>query len=104
MKYAIFESGGKQYKAVEGATIDVDLLDAEPGAEITLDNVLLTVNDNGVSVGTPLVSGAAVKATVVGAIKGPKLIIFKYRPKKHYRVKTGHRQPYTRIKIEAIEG
>ncbi len=104
MKYAIIESGGKQYKAVEGATIDVDLLTAEPGSEITLDNVLLTVNDDAIAIGTPLLSGAAVKATVVGEVKGPKLTIFKYRPKKHYRVKTGHRQVYTRIKIEAIEG
>ena len=104
MKYAIIESGGKQYKAVEGSSIVVDRLEAEAGQEISLDQVLLLVNDNAVSVGTPVVAGAKVKATVVGEEKGPKLIIFKYRQKKHYRVKTGHRQLYTRVKIEAIEG
>ncbi len=104
MKYAIIESGGKQYKAVEGSSIVVDLLDAEAGQEISLDAVLLLVDDNDISVGTPVVQGAKVKATVVGEEKGPKLIIFKYRPKKRYRVKTGHRQVYTRLQIEAIEG
>lgn len=104
MKYVIFESGGKQYKAVEGSTVDVDRLDAEPGQEIVLENVLLSVADDSVTIGTPLVKGVSVKATVVKEQKGPKLIIFKYRPKKHYRAKTGHRQVYTRLKIEAIEG
>ncbi len=104
MKYAIIESGGKQYKAVEGSNISIDRLDAEAGQEISLDQVLLLVNDDSVSVGTPVIQGAKVKATVVGEEKGPKLIIFKYRQKKHYRVKTGHRQVYTWIKIEAIEG
>jgi large subunit ribosomal protein L21 len=104
MKYAIIESGGKQYKAVEGSSIVMDRFDSEAGQEISLDQVLLLVNDDSVSVGTPVVEGAKVKATVLGDEKGPKLIIFKYRQKKHYRVKTGHRQVYTRIKIEAIEG
>ncbi|MHC1771696.1 MAG: 50S ribosomal protein L21 [Flexilinea sp.] len=104
MKYAIIESGGKQYKAVEGSSIVMDRFDSEAGQEISLDQVLLLVNDDSVSVGTPVVEGAKVKATVIGDEKGPKLIIFKYRQKKHYRVKTGHRQVYTRIKIEAIEG
>ena len=104
MKYVIFESGGKQYKAVEGSTVDVDRLDAEPRQEIVLENVLLSVSDDSVTIGTPLVKDVSVKATVVKEQKGPKLVIFKYRPKKRYRVKTGHRQVYTRLKIEAIEG
>ena len=104
MKYAIIESGGKQYKAVEGSSIAIDRMDVEPGQQIDLNQVLLLVNDDSVAVGTPVVKGATVKATVVGEEKGPKLIIFKYRQKKHYRVKTGHRQVYTRVKIEAIEG
>ena len=72
MKYAIIESGGKQYKAVEGATIDVDLLDAEIGAEVNLDNVLLLVEDETITIGTPSIKGAAVSTTVVDHVKGPK--------------------------------
>lgn len=104
MKYVIFESGGKQYKAVEGSTVDVDRMDVEPGQEIVLENVLLSVADDSVTIGTPLVKDVSVKATVVREQKGPKLIVFKYRPKKRYRVKTGHRQVYTRLMIDAIEG
>ena len=103
MKYAIVESGGKQYKAVEGSTIEVDLLQAEPGEQVTLEAVLLLVNGEDVSVGTPVVKGAQVKTTLLAHTKGPKLIVFKYRPKKHYRVKTGHRQQYTLLKVNSIE-
>ena len=105
MKYAIVESGGKQYKAVEGSDIVVDrLIDAEPGSKVNLNDVLLFVNDDAVSVGAPYVKGATVEGTVVGEEKGPKITVFKYRPKKHFRVKTGHRQVYTRIKIDSIKG
>ena len=103
MKYAIVESGGKQYKAVEGATIEVDLLTAEAGQQVVLDKVLLLVDGDLISVGTPAVKGAQVTAKVVDHIKGPKLIVFKYSPKKRIRVKTGHRQQYTLLKIETIE-
>ena len=103
MKYAIVESGGKQYKAVEGATIEVDLLALEAGQPAPLNSVLLLVDDGTISVGTPNVAGARVNATVVDHIKGPKVIIFKYRPKKRIRVKTGHRQQYTRLMIDSIE-
>lgn len=103
MKYAVVESGGKQYRAVEGETIDVDLLPVEAGQEINLDSVLLVVNEEAISVGTPVVQGARVKATVVDHVKGPKIVVFKYRPKKRIRVKTGHRQRYTRLKVEKIE-
>ncbi len=104
MKYAIVESGGKQYKAVEGQSIVVDRLEVGAGEKVVLNDVLLTVDDGAVKVGQPFVKNAKVSATVVGEEKGPKIIVFKYRPKKHYRVKTGHRQLYTRIQIDSIEG
>jgi large subunit ribosomal protein L21 len=103
MKYAIIESGGKQYKAVEGSMIDVDLLPIEDGSPLTLGSVLLVVDDGKISVGTPTVKGAKVETTVMGMEKGPKVTIFNYRPKKHYRVKIGHRQKYTRLLVNKIE-
>ena len=102
MKYAIVEDGGKQYKAVEGGSIEVDYFEAEAGEQVNLERVLLVVDGEAVSVGTPLVDGASVQATVVAQIKGPKIIVFRYKPKKRYRVKTGHRQKYTRLEINAI--
>ncbi len=102
MKYAILESGGKQYKAVEGSTIDVDLLDVEVGQSVNLDDVLLVVEDETVHIGTPSIKGASVTTSVLNHVKGPKVFTFKYSPKKRIRVKTGHRQQYTRLKIESI--
>ncbi|MDD5370059.1 MAG: 50S ribosomal protein L21 [Anaerolineaceae bacterium] len=102
MKYAIIENGGKQFRVAEGGTIEVDVLPLQAGEQVELMDVLLFVDGESVSVGTPLVSGARVMTTVVEQTKGPKLIVFKYRPKKRYRVKTGHRQKYTRLKIESI--
>jgi large subunit ribosomal protein L21 len=102
MKYAIIEDGGKQYKAVEGATIDVDRFPAEVGEQLDLEHVLLVAEDDNVVVGTPFVAGAKVQTTVVGQVKGPKVVVFKYKPKKRYRVKTGHRQKYTRVQVDAI--
>ena len=103
MDYAIVLDGGKQYKAVVGQTIDVDLYDIEAGEEVDLNEVLLVRNGDTTSVGTPLVEGASVKATVVGMVKGPKVIVFKYMAKERIRTKTGHRQKYTRLHIDAIE-
>jgi large subunit ribosomal protein L21 len=103
MKYAIIDNGGKQYRAVEGTTIEVDLMNVEVGQEVELGSVLLLVDDDNIAVGAPAVSGARVNATVVDHFKGPKIVIFRYRPKKRYRVKTGHRQQYTRLKINSIE-
>ena len=103
MKYAIVEDGGKQYKAVEGNTIEVDFLsDAIVGDEMDLPKVLLVVDGESIRVGAPYVEGAVVEVRVVAQVKGPKVVIFKYKPKKHYRVKTGHRQKYTRVQIDAI--
>jgi len=103
MKYAIVESGGKQYKAVEGATILVDFLNVEAGQQVPLESVLLLVDGEAVKVGAPVIKGVTVKTTVVGHEKGQKIEVFKYSPKKRIRVHTGHRQPYTRLMINAIE-
>ena len=102
MKYAIIEDGGKQYRAVVGETIDVDLYPSEIGEQIDLERVLLVADEDDFTIGAPFVNGAKVQATVVAQVKGPKVTIFKYRPKKRIRVKTGHRQKYTRIKIDSI--
>ena len=102
MKYAIVEDGGKQYKAVEGQTIEVDRFESEIGEQLDLERVLLVVDGEEIQVGTPLVEGAVVQATVVSQVKSPKIVVFKYKPKKRYRVKTGHRQKYTRLQIDSI--
>ena len=103
MKYAIVESGGKQYRAVEGSTIDVDLLHLDPGAELTLERVLLLADGDKFTVGEPNVRGATVKAKVAQHFKGEKTVNFNYKPKKRIRQKTGHRQQYTRLEIEKIQ-
>jgi large subunit ribosomal protein L21 len=102
MKYAIVEDGSKQYKAVEGATIDVDYFVAEPGDQFDLPQVLLVHDGDEILIGAPLLAGAKVQTTVVGQVKGPKIIVFRYKPKKRIRVKTGHRQKYTRLQIDSI--
>ena len=102
MKIAIVESGGKQYRAVEGSTIDVDRLAVEVGTKFDFERVMLMAEDDSVLVGTPTVKGIKVSATVVDHIKGPKVVSFKYSPKKRIRVKGGHRQLYTRLMIDSI--
>lgn len=102
MKYAIVEDGGKQFKAVEGGTIEVDHFPAEIGEQVDLERVLMVVDGENISIGTPVVPGVKVQATVVSQVKGPKLIVFRYKPKKRIRSKTGHRQKYTRLQIESI--
>jgi large subunit ribosomal protein L21 len=102
MKYAIVEDGGKQYKAVEGGSIDVDFYPAEIGEPVDLEHVLLIAEDGNVNVGKPYVTGARVQAKVSEQVKGPKLVVFRYKPKKRIRRKTGHRQKYTRLQIESI--
>jgi large subunit ribosomal protein L21 len=101
--YALVEFKGKQYKAEKGAVLKVDRLDAEPGAKLDIDSVLL-LSDGQVTVGTPYVKGARVSATVESHGKDKKIIVFKYMPKKDYRRKQGHRQQYSIIKIEDIIG
>ena len=102
MKYAIVEDGGKQYRAVEGNTIEVDRFPSEVGEQIDLERVLLVADGDQVTIGAPFVAGAKVQATVVAQVKGPKVVVFRYKPKKRIRVKTGHRQQYTRVKVDSI--
>ncbi len=102
MKYAIVEDGGKQYRAVIGESIDVDVYPLEVGNEIDMDHVLLISDGENVKVGTPYVQGAKIQATVVAQVKGPKIVVFKYMAKERIRTKTGHRQKYTRVRIDAI--
>ena len=102
MKYAIVEDGGKQYKAVEGGTIEVDRFPAEIGEQVDLDRVLLVSDGDQIQVGAPTVPGVKIEATVVAQVKGPKIVVFKYKPRIRYRVKSGHRQKYTRLRIDSI--
>lgn len=102
MRFAIVESGGKQYRAVEGSTIDVDRLAYEVGKTFDFERVLLMADGDAVMVGTPTVGGIKVSATVVDHIKGPKVLSFKYRPKKRIRVRGGNRAHYTRLMIDFI--
>lgn len=102
MKYAIVEDGGKQYRAVIGDSIDVDLYLLEVGEEIDMEKVLLISDGENVKVGTPFVKGAKIQGTVLAQVKGPKVIVFKYMAKERIRTKTGHRQKYTRVRIDAI--
>ena len=100
--YAIIETGGKQYKVAEGDVITVEKLAVEAGSEYTFENVLAVGEGDKVSVGAPTVKGASVKASVIGDGKAKKVIVYKYKPKKGFHKKNGHRQPFTKLKIEAI--
>lgn len=100
--YAIVRDRGMQYRVEAGKTINIDLVDVEPGTQIELNEVLLVGNESGTLVGNPVVSGAVVRAEVVGNTKGDKIVVFRYRNKKRYRRRTGHRQQYTSIKIAEI--
>jgi large subunit ribosomal protein L21 len=100
--YAVIKTGGKQYRVSAGEKLKVESLPAEVGAEITLDHVLMVADGDNVRMGTPTVSGASVKATVVGHGRGEKLKIFKLHRRKHYRKTQGHRQNYTEIQISGI--
>lgn len=99
--YAIVEIAGKQFKVEQDAKLYVPRLNAKIGDEVTFDRVLLTSGD-GVAVGTPTVEGASVTAEVLDHVKGDKIIVFKKKRRKGYRVKNGHRQPYTQIAIKAL--
>ena len=100
--YAVVSSGGKQYRVEAGSTLTLERLDGEPGASFTFDRVLLIGDGDEVTVGTPVVAGASVSATVLGEALGPKLVIFKFKQKVKYRRRTGHRQHLTRVRIDAI--
>ena len=100
--YAIFRTGGKQFRAEQGRTLRIPALAAEPGDTITFDEVLLGANDGDFKVGAPLVSGAGITAEVVRHGKGEKIIIFKHKRRKNYRRKQGHRQKFTEVRINDI--
>ena len=100
--YAIFRALGKQFRAEKGKTIRLPLMEAEAGAKVTFDEVLLSSDGETIRAGTPLVSGARVEAEVVGVGKEPKLYVFKFKRRKNYRRKTGHRQRYTEVRITDV--
>ncbi|MEE8558684.1 MAG: 50S ribosomal protein L21 [Myxococcota bacterium] len=101
--YAVVRTGGKQLRVQPGDVVDIERVPAEAGQQIELPEVLLVADDS-IRVGTPLIEGARVTATVQGLVKGPKIQIFKHRRRKRYRLHKGHRQGYTRVRIETIEG
>ena len=100
--YAVMKSGARQYRAEVGSTIVVERLPAEVGQQIVLKDVLLVADGEKVKIGQPIVKKAKVLATVVAQEKGPKVRIFKYRPKQRYRRRIGHRQRYTRLRVDEI--
>jgi large subunit ribosomal protein L21 len=100
--YAVIKTGGKQYRVAPGDKLRVELMPAEVGSEVVLDKVLFVADGEDAKVGKPLVSGASVRATVLGHGRGEKVKIFKMRRRKHYQKHQGHRQHYTEIKVESI--
>ena len=100
--FAIVTIAGQQFKVEEGQEIFVHRLEAKAGDSVSFDDVLFTSGDAGTSVGTPNVSGASIGATVIDHVKGDKVVVFKKKRRKGYRVKNGHRQQYTRLKIDSI--
>lgn len=103
MRYAIVASGGKQYVAREGQSLEVDRLGPDTGESIEFSEVLLAADGAQVMVGAPSVAGARVLGTVQGEVRGEKIIVFRYQPKKRRRRKLGHRQTYTRVRIDRID-
>ncbi len=99
--YAVIVSGGKQYRVSKGDTIYVEKLDQEPDSAVSFD-VLMLGSDKGVQVGNPLLSGAKVEGKIVSQVKGEKIVIYKYKSKKNYHRKAGHRQNYTKVEITAV--
>ncbi|MGM0879979.1 MAG: 50S ribosomal protein L21 [Bacillota bacterium] len=101
--FAIIETGGKQYKVQEGDVIYIEKLDTNAGESVTFDRVLAVSKGEGLVTGTPVVSGASVSGKVEKQGKGQKIIVYKYKAKKNYRRKQGHRQPFTKVTIEKIQ-
>lgn len=100
--YAIIKTGGKQYRVSEGDVISVEKIDVASGGKIVFDEILVVSNGEELQIGAPVVTGATVEGIVLQQGKEKKVIVFKYKPKKDYRKKQGHRQPFTRVKIEKI--
>jgi large subunit ribosomal protein L21 len=102
--YAVIKTGGKQYRVAQGDRLRVEKLAGNVGETVSLGEVLLVGQGDGVKVGAPLVSGAKVEAKIIAQDRGKKIIIFKFRRRKNYRRKTGHRQPFTALEITGITG
>ena len=102
MPFAVIKTGGKQYLVSEGKKIKIEKLEAEEGKEVIFDQVLLTLGVNKLSIGTPLVDGAKVTGKVLKQGRAEKIVIFKYKPKKRYKKKQGHRQSFTEVEITKI--
>ncbi len=102
--YAVIETGGKQYKVTKGDVIYIEKLDVKAGAAVTFDKVLLVGEGKDVKVGAPVVDGASVSGKVIKNDKSKKIVVYKYKPKKGYHKKQGHRQPYTKVEISKING
>ena len=102
MKHAIIETGGKQYRVAEGDVLFIEKLDVAAGDTVKFDRVLAVIDEDSTKFGTPVVEGASVSANVVKNGRGKKIRVFKMKPKKGYRRTQGHRQPYTKVQIEAI--
>ena len=102
MSYAIISDGGRQYKVEPGQTLEIDLRDAEAGSTMTFDRVLAVSDDSGFRLGTPTVDGASVTAKVIGESKGDKIYVQKFRRRKNSKRRTGHRQKFIKVQIDAI--
>ncbi|NLZ66162.1 MAG: 50S ribosomal protein L21 [Clostridiaceae bacterium] len=102
--YAIIQTGGKQYRVSEGDEIFIETIEGEPDSDVEFTDVLAVSDGKTLRTGTPILEGAVVRGKIVKHGRGKKIVVFKYKPKKQYRRKMGHRQPYTRVLIEAIEG
>jgi len=103
MKYAIVQTGGKQYKVSEGDILKVEKIDGEEGGLVSINDVLMVVDDQNIKIGQPNISGASVEGVIVSQAKAKKVIIFKSKRRKGYRKKQGHRQHYTSLKIKEIK-
>ncbi|NLO21358.1 MAG: 50S ribosomal protein L21 [Syntrophomonadaceae bacterium] len=103
--YALIQTGGKQYKVSEGTIVKIEKVEGEAGSNVVLDQVLMINDENGiVQIGNPLLENARITAKILEQGKNKKIIVYKYKKRKNYRRKQGHRQPYTRLLIEKIEG
>ena len=102
--YAVIKTGGKQYRVAEGQSLKVEKLDIEEGAAVEFDQVLMIADGDRIQVGAPYIDGARVSATVKSQGRSPKVLIVKFRRRKHYRKTQGHRQSYTELKISGISG
>ena len=102
--YAVIQTGGKQYRVQQGYVIFVEKINAQADEAVTFDEVLLVGNDGETKIGTPVVEGAKVEGKVLAQVKSKKIVVYKYKAKKNERKKQGHRQPYTKVEITAING